>query len=194
MISIRINGVASGINAARVSRFTDLVELIKASIDPEHMITSIRIGGREVSDDDWTSQVSQHGDAVVDVTTGTPDNYVSERLGGAAEIVRACYMEFRDSRKSFQNGKMLEGNQALIRAVNTAKSFFEWYGTIMQLVPAERQARYDISKQVEEISDICKKICQQQLYQSWWALGETLERELEPKLDKLEDFCRSFQR
>ena len=37
------------------------------------------------------------------------------------------------------------------------------------------------------------KMSQQQLYQSWWALGETLEKELEPKLDKLEDFCRGFK-
>jgi hypothetical protein len=46
---------------------------------------------------------------------------------------------------------------------------------------------------VEDIAECCKRICQQQLYQSWWALGETIEKELEPKLDKLEDFCRSFR-
>ena len=33
---------------------------------------------------------------------------------------------------------------------------------------------------------------QQQLYQSWWAIGETLEKDLEPKLDALEDQCRKF--
>jgi hypothetical protein len=47
---------------------------------------------------------------------------------------------------------------------------------------------------VTEISETCKKICQQQLYQSWWALGESLEKELEPKLDKLEDACRKAAR
>ncbi|MEI7489443.1 MAG: hypothetical protein WCJ72_18910, partial [Chryseobacterium sp.] len=54
-------------------------------------------------------------------------------------------------------------------------------------------ASYDIEKQVIEIGEVCQKICQQQLYQSWWALGETIEKELEPKLDQLETFCRRFQ-
>jgi hypothetical protein len=75
-------------------------------------------------------------------------------------------------------------------AVDTLRAFFEWYGTLMQLVPEGERTRIDISSQVREISEICKRICQQQLYQSWWALGESLEKELEPQLDRLEDTCR----
>ena len=60
----------------------------------------------------------------------------------------------------------------------------------MQLVSETKREKLDISSQVVEISETCKKICQQQLYQSWWALGESLEKDLEPKLDKLEDACR----
>jgi hypothetical protein len=57
-----------------------------------------------------------------------------------------------------------------------------------------KRDRLDISTQVQDISETCKKICQQQLYQSWWALGESLEKDLEPKLDKLEDVCRRVAR
>jgi len=89
---------------------------------------------------------------------------------------------------------MQGGNQRLVQAVNTAKAFFDWYATIVELAPTEHKKRYDINPQVTEISTICKTICQQQLYQSWWALGETLEKQLEPKLDKLEDHLRQFAR
>ena len=89
---------------------------------------------------------------------------------------------------------MQTGNQRLVQAVNTAKAFFDWYATIVELAPKEKRSSYDINPQVLEISQICKTICQQQLYQSWWALGETLEKQLEPKLDKLEDFLRKFAR
>jgi hypothetical protein len=89
---------------------------------------------------------------------------------------------------------MNTGNRMLIEAVNTARAFFEWYGTLLELVPEEERGHYDISKYVAEISSICKTICQQQLYQSWWALGETIEKELEPKLDKLEDHMRKFNK
>lgn len=192
MVSVKINGADSAINTSRLSKFTDLIELVKASIDPDHMITEIRINGHELEEQDWAATLSQIGDAVIDIITGTPESYAAEKLSQSSDIVKACYVEFRDARKNFQAGKMVDGNQALMRAVNTAKSFFEWYATIMQILPAERQSQYDISAQVLEISDICKKICQQQLYQSWWALGETLEKELEPKLDSLEDFCKRF--
>ena len=193
MLVIRINGTESGINAGLVTRFTDLVELIKASIDPEHIITDLRLNGKDVDEQMWASSVNPSDTGQLDVYTGTPESFVQTRMAGAADVVKGCYMEFRDARKCFQNGKMVDGNQTLLRAVNTAKSFFEWYATMMQLLPADKQGRYDITNQVSEISAICNKICQQQLYQSWWALGETLEKELEPKLDKLEDFCRGFK-
>jgi hypothetical protein len=89
---------------------------------------------------------------------------------------------------------MITGNKRLKSAVDTLRAFFEWYGTLLQLVPDIKRDKLDISTEVQDISETCKKICQQQLYQSWWALGETLEKELEPKLDKLEDFLRKFER
>ena len=193
MLVIKINGTDSGIKPASVSRFTDLVELIKASIDPDHMITAIKVNGVEADDKIWATSVNPADSITIDVETGAPEAFVKEKMAGAPEIIKSCYMEFRDARKSFQGGNMLEGNQALARAVNTAKSFFDWYAAIVQLISAEKRSRYDITTQVNEISEICKKICQQQLYQSWWALWETLEKELEPKLDKLEDFCRGFK-
>jgi hypothetical protein len=109
-------------------------------------------------------------------------------------VVRSCFFEFRDARKGFQDGDTVSGNKRLKVAVDTLRAFFDWYGTLVQLVSETKRGRLDISPQVTEISETCKKICQQQLYQSWWALGESLEKELEPKLDKLEDACRRAAR
>lgn len=194
MVAVRINGSDAGLNSTQLVKVTDLIELIKTTIDPDHMIVSLLLNGKPLEDGDWNAGLSQYGTAIFEVETDTPENFVRSRFSQAADVVKTCYLEFRDARKSFQGGEMLDGNQKLARAVNTARAFFDWYGTILQLIPAERRGRYDISKQVEEISEVCKRICQQQLYQSWWALGETLEKELEPKLDKLEDFCREWRK
>lgn len=188
-----INGQESPINGVGLPKMADVVELIKASIDPAHMITQLLLDGKELGDNDWLAPSGALETAIVEVATGTPEEFVQDRLAQSSGIVRACFMEFRDARKSFQAGDMQLGNKQLIRAVDTARAFFEWYGVILDLVPVERRSAFDISAQVSEISAICKRICQQQLYQSWWALGETLEKELEPKLDKLEDFCRKFE-
>ena len=101
-------------------------------------------------------------------------------------------MEFREGRKSFQEGSMQAGNQKLLSAVNTLQAFFEWYGTLIELLPEDQKDNFRINSHIDAIAGICKRICQQQLYQSWWALGETIQKELEPKLDELETFCRKF--
>ncbi len=189
-----INGQESAINGTGLPKMADIVELIKASIDPAHMITQLLLDGKELGDNDWSAPTGTFETAIVEVATGTPEAFVQDRLAQSSAIVRTCFMEFRDARKSFQAGDMQLGNKQLIRAVDTARAFFEWYGVILELVPVEQRPAFDITAQVSDISTICKRICQQQLYQSWWALGETLEKELEPKLDKLEDFCRKFDR
>lgn len=190
MLQVSINGEDAQLDIENVGRFSDLVELLKATIDPDHMITTILLDERELTDDEWTKAINQFGDAHVTISTGRPEEYVSQRISEASKVVRSCYLEFRDARKGFQDGDMQIGNKRLKVAVDTLRAFFEWYGTLMQLVPEQKRDQLDISPQVRDISETCKKICQQQLYQSWWALGESLEKDLEPKLDKLEDACR----
>ena len=193
MVSVRVNGSDAPIQGGGLSKFTDLVELIKSYIDPAHIITSIRIDGRDMSDQEWRSTLPQLGTAIIEVDTDTPERFVVDRFSTAADVVRSCYMAFRDARKEFQNGSMNEGNRNLMKGVEIMKAFFDWYGTLLELVPTDRRATYDIEPQVRELSEVCKRICQQQLYQSWWALGETILKDLEPKLDKLEDHCRRFR-
>ncbi len=194
MIRVRVNGNYADIPMASVPRFTDLVEFLKSQIDPDHMITTLLLDGRELTDDEWNQNVSSLMGDTLDVTTGHPEAYVADRMQDASRVVRSCFYEFRDARKGFQDGDTVTGNKRLKIAVDTLKAFFEWYGTLVQLVSETKREKLDISPQVVEISESCKKICQQQLYQSWWALGESLEKDLEPKLDKLEDACRRAAR
>jgi hypothetical protein len=190
MLRVMINGQEARLDTGSVPRFSDLIELIKATIDPEHMITGILLDGREVTDEEWFRNLSQLEATELEIVTGRPDEYVTARIGEASRVVRSCFLEFRDARKGFQDGDMQIGNRRLKVAVDTLRAFFEWYGTLLQLVPEDRRDCIDISPQVRDISETCKKICQQQLYQSWWALGESIEKDLEPKLDRLEDACR----
>ena len=194
MVAVRINGEDSSVRGDGLPRVTDLVELIKSVIDPDHMITGILVNGRDLDESEWEAPVSQFGTSIIEVETGTPESFVTSRLAQSADIVRSCFIEFRDSRKSFQDGDTNGGNQKLVRAVTSLKAFFEWYSTLLTLLPESGRGGYDINAHASEVSEICKRICQQQLYQSWWALGESLEKELEPKLDKLEDFCRKAAR
>ena len=194
MRAITVNGQESGIQTDGLSNMAEVVELLKSLIDPEHMITSIMLDGHELKESDWSANTGQFSTSILEIETGRPEEFARSRLALASDVVRNCYLSFREARKSFQEGNMQSGNQTMIEAVNTLQAFFQWYASILELLPAEEQQSFKIDDQVTAIGETCKRICQQQLYQSWWALGETIKSELEPELDKLEDFCRSAGR
>lgn len=194
MIAVRVNGEQTTVASQAATKIADLIELIKATIDPDQMIVKVLLDGRDLEEKDWTTNPNQLETAILEIETDSIERYVSSRLIDAPLIIGKCYTEFRSARKGFQSGDMAGGNRQMIEAVNALKAFFEWYGTLLQLVPEERQRKLDITTHVEDIAETCKKICQQQLYQSWWALGETIEKELEPKLDRFEDDVRTAVR
>ena len=193
MVAVRINGEESGVNGSTLAKLTDLIELVKSEIDPEHIITGILIDGRELEDADWVAQLSRYNETtILEIQTATPSEFVSTRMRTAADVVSRCFFKVRDARKGFQTGDHVDGNRKLVEAVKTLKAFVDWYGSILAVTPAEERTRYDNKADVDKIAATCTQICQQQLYQSWWALGETLQSQLEPELDKLEDTCRKF--
>ncbi len=192
MESIRINGEEWS-NAPRenMMKMTELVELIKSSIDPDQIITGLLINGRELDETDWNSCISNYATNVLEVETDTVDNYIQDRISVAPNIVTQCFMQVRKARKLFQNGDSFDANKKLSESVTSLKAFFNWYATLQNIMSENQKRQYCIDDQVEKIYDTCKKVCQQQLYQSWWALGELLEKELEPELDALEDVLRN---
>lgn len=190
MARVTVNDQQVEIDCSKLGKLADLVELVKATIDPEHMITGITISGREVEDADWICSLGQFGSETLEFETGTPESFVRERLHLAPKVMRSIYNEFKDARKRFQDAKSADANKLLHQAVNALKAFFEWYSALLDLMTPELKQKYDLSEHVTEVSKICTDICQQQLYQSWWALGESIEKRLEPRLDLMEDFLR----
>ena len=194
MIRVLVNEVEADVVCEENLRFVSLVELIKSQIDPEHMITAINVDGCELTEEQWNMSIGEFKGEELQFYTGNPDQYVVDRVQSAPGVIRTCFFEFRGARKEFQDGDNREGNQRLKVACDTLRAFFDWYGTLVQIASQPKREKLDISQQVGEISETCKKICEQQLYQSWWALGERLEKDLEPQLDKLEDMCRRAAR
>ena len=192
MVQVRINGEDAPIQAGNCSQMGEIVELIKTVIDPDHMITTILLDGKDFEDNDWTLPTNQLETAIIEVETGEPKEFVSMRLSRCSDIVQGCFLEFRGARQKFQDGKSVEANQQLVGAVQALQAFFQWYGTLLELLPEGERADYDLTKEIEDLSETCKGICQQQLYQSWWALGESIQQKLEPQLDQLEQRCRQF--
>ena len=190
MITVKVDGSVWGHDLGGINSMPDLIEFIKANIDPEKIITTLLISGRDLSEVDWRVPLSVQGDSTLEVTTDSQRNYVTDRLMAAQEYAEYITNEFAVARESFQNGKTEDGNRGLSRAVNDLNAFLAWYGTVLQMLPEDWKSYIEnFTVQVEGLSKICEQILQQQLYQSWWAVGETVQNELEPRLTNMKSAC-----
>jgi cell fate (sporulation/competence/biofilm development) regulator YlbF (YheA/YmcA/DUF963 family) len=192
MIAVRVNGIESGLRTEGVVRVGDLIELVKTVIDPDHMIVEIEVNGAPITDDIWGGTLQAVRDSHFDFFTNTRTFYLTEQVGKSIKAVQACYVQFRDARKTFQGGDTQGGNQKLVQATDTMKSFFDWYSVLLQLANEEQKLQMSLEPALSDILNSCKSICQLQLYKSWWALGENIQNDLEPQLDRLEDKCRTM--
>lgn len=194
MVQVEINGQPAPIRTQSSLRFCDVIELAKTVIDPDHIITAVTINDHQVTDEEWMASLSTMETSIIEIDTDTVEAFCSSRLSQAPSVFQACYVQFRDARKSFKFDGYVEGNKVLAQAVTTLRAALNWYDSFYKLLPAQNQATFSIQDHMNKILEIAEKVCQHQLYQSWWALGGALEKELEPALDALEDFTRQYQK
>ena len=193
MITVKVDGNQLYSDIGGIRSMADLVELVKASIDPETIIIAMQIGGRAVTDSDWRTPLNVHGATTFEVTTGRKDAFVSERLTQTPLIIDHIISEFTVARERFQTGSSKDANTALGTAVDDLRAFVEWYNSLLGMSGAipENQISEFVSH-MQSISKTCEQVLQQQLYQSWWALGETLQSKLEPQLHSFKDSCEKY--
>ena len=192
MIKVKVDGSDWTQDLAAARTMSELIELVKASIDPDNIITSITINGTDPVESDWRVALTVQGDSTVEISTGSKGSYINERLGTAVLITEQLINEFTRARSLYQEGISKDGNTAFGRSVNDLKVFLEWYYSVLALVPGAQSAREEFRTRVSEVTSICEQLFQQQLYQSWWALGQTIQNQLEPKLGSLRDYCANF--
>ncbi len=177
--------MSSGANS-----MSELIELIKATIDPDSIITSISLAGQELSDNDWRTPLSAHGNSVLEILTGSKEEYVSERVVMADQFVEKIKATFATAQQAFESGQSSEGSNSFKTAVEDLKAFIEWYATLFELAPSTLKVNTEeLTQNVDNIRETCEQLLQQQMYQSWWAMSETLKTKLDPELESLRVFC-----
>lgn len=97
MVAVRINGEEASLQCGASSRFTELVELVKSIIDPDHIITDISVHGRDLSEGEWQGQINQFGTAIVEISTGRVDEYVKEKMAASCELVNDSFFDVSTS-------------------------------------------------------------------------------------------------
>lgn len=190
MITVQVDGTAMLTEIGDMKTLGDLVELIKATIDPDAIITSLSFGGDVLHDRDWVSPLASHTGRTLEVTTGSKRTFLADRLRTAEFFIDQITGEFLESSNLYQAGNFEKGNASFATAVEDLLAFVNWYNSLL-LVDEQSLARElsEFEGHVNEIKKTCEQLLQQQLYQSWWVLAETVKTKLKPLLDNLRAYC-----
>lgn len=190
MIDVKVDGQAFAADVSSMSTMGDLIELIKASIDPDTIITQMILSGKPLSDADWRSPLNAHRDAILEIATGDKHAYLIERMGTAEHYLTQIVEEFTQSANGYREGKQEDANALLASSVDDLLAFVNWYLTLLSVEPVQMQREIEtFNTHIQSIQEICQQLLQQQMFQSWWALGETITAKLIPELQSLKEFC-----
>ena len=193
MLKVIIDGQPFSADISALRTLGELVELIKASIDPDSIIVGMLIEGRHLSESDWRAPLSVQGESTLEVETGGKREFAVDRIASSDVVLAEIIEEFKAAKDNFRNGVTMDANSTLQQAVEDLRAFLDWYQTLLAILEEDQ----DVNKQpfeasIGDIASTCEQLVQQQLYQSWWALGETLETKLEPQLEGLREVCVSM--
>ena len=186
MITVKVDGQILPLEMSGIRTMGELVELVKMNIDPDAVISGMIIAGRELNEADWRAPLSVQGSNILEIATSTKDQFLRERLEQAPVFVEQIINEFCDCRKKFRDGAQADGYALMGTAVKDLNAFFKWYSIVLE-TSVEVKDQFDrvIGPQLNTLTKICEQLVQQQLYNSWFAIGDTIEGQLEPELRNL---------
>lgn len=195
MIKVSVDGADLNVDLGGIKTMGELVELVKTQIDPDAVIGSLKIEGRDLLESDWRSPLSAQGNRQLEIVTVSKHQFVTERLHQASGYVSHIKNEFDRAKEAFQQGSESDGNTFFGNAVTDLQAFFEWYSVVLEAGFESRpEMRAEVLEQVNVLAGICEQLVQQQLYNSWWALGETIQNKLIPQLCQLEASCDNLSK
>lgn len=193
MVQVSVNGMPMPADLAGLRTMGDIIELVKANVDPEQIVTGVFVDGDPICEADWRSPLVTLGNRNVDIKTGTKEFFANERLQVAGGIVDSIMEGFGKAQQAFLTGNNRDGNLSFAQAIEDLSAFLNWYLTVLSVDQAQAVAqRTAFGLIIKDIQTTCEQMMQQQLYQSWWALGESIRMRLEPQLQRVKLFCTNL--
>lgn len=193
MVSVLVNGEEHFAGQSDAKSMGDLIELVKASMDPEVMITSINLSGEKLVDQDWSRSVSSLDGEVVQILTGDPEDFVTERISTSADVISHIIAQMEEASRFFEVSASFEGSEKFKEAIDEFQAFLGWFNTLFALkTNALAGKELQFSAYVNEMTQTSEELLQLQLHQSWWAISETIKKGLVPQLGVLREFCRQL--
>lgn len=187
-ITVRVDNNLVETDPNLVRTMGDLVETIKSNLSPETIISSIKLSGKDLTENDWRTPIAVQQQSTIEFSTCGKFEYLADRLALAPIHLDELMKDFTNAKDNFRTGDTKSANKLFAGGVTGLKAFFEWYLSILELTGNDRE-RGNFESELQTTLNSCELMLQQQLYNSWWALGETVDKKLVPSLERLKGIC-----
>lgn len=193
MLEVTIDGGTSIGHLGDIKTMGDLVEFIKATIDPDKMIVSLSLDGKNLSENDWRMPISVHPNSRLQVETGDKAVYLADRLVLAPDYLEVIMSEFSEVAELFNQGKNFQANDIFSRAIDDLNAFMSWYTSLFALDASLEAAELNnVSQRVEGLAKICEELIQQMLHHFWGNVSKNLTEQLIPSLRELASYSEKL--
>lgn len=189
MVQILVDDTELSLEAATLGTVGELIEYVKSSIDPDAIILSLTRDEEPLSEADWKCPLSSLSQSQVRITTGSRTTFYQDRLQLTGAIAETLSDTFAEIAKLFKTGMQNNAHEAFATSLEDLNAFVGWFYSILsmdeQIFATELS---DFTQMVEEFKGTCMFLQQQQLKQSWWAIGDIIEQQIIPLMDR----CKSL--
>lgn len=194
MVSVLVDGEEHFAGQSGARSMDELIELVKASIDPDAMITGVLLSGQKLSEQDWTRPVMTMNGETLEILTGTKEEFVQQRLATAPQVVQHLIALLEETANLFEVSASFEGSEKFKQAIDEFQAFLGWFSTLFSLKPVALDGKEEqFVTIVTALTTTSEELLQQQLHQSWWAISETIRRTLIPQLREMEAYCNGLK-
>jgi len=188
MVQVYLDKNSLPAEVANLATVGELVEYVKSTIDQETIIISLTKDDQPLSDSDWKRSLSSLKDSKVDIRTGSKLEFVKNRLDTVQELVDAVMKDLGNISGLFKANRSQEANNNFSNSLEDLSALMNWMYSILSMEPEKLVAEVnEFSGIVKDLKFACGQMQQQQLFQSWWALGETLDKKVMPLLESIKD-------
>ncbi len=189
MITVRVDGQTFAADVSQINQLGDLLELVKVTMNPDSIIVDLSLNDKPLSENDWSAPLSSHTEAIIDIQTGNKADYLHDRLGSAVPYLQEVIEGFDTAAAKYRASSIDDANEALRGAADDLLSFIRWYIAILAIEPVKLQPQIlEFTEYVKEVQEVCEGMLDQQEYQTWLTLAETIETKLQTCFRRLLEF------
>lgn len=186
MVNVTIDTGENVGDVSSVKTMGELVELVKTTIDPVRMITSITLNGKSIEESDWRLPLSIHGAGQLAFETSSKEDFLEERIKGAPDILEQVISSFTAVSEGFRDNDSAQTNEKFASALEDLEAFINWYLAVVE-VDSKIDPNYleSFSGLLNEMSAICDGMVRDMMTAKWADVAKAIDLQLVPKLEKI---------